>query len=345
MLKAAQLNHFHQSLLTWYRSNGRHHLPWRNTASVYEIWLSEVMLQQTTVAAVLSRFYQPFLTRFPTIESLAAASQQEVLQQWQGLGYYSRARNLHAAAQQIAANELPSNADGWHALPGIGKNTAHAVAAFALHQPVAIMEANVKRVACRIFALENPTPAQCWQAAETLLNPQQPFDHNQAMMDLGSQICTPKAPSCPQCPASGICQGQSQPQRYPQKKAKAALPIRPRHIILMQNGEGELYLTARETRLLNGMWQFPEVEKEDINFSFSGKKYEIKRMQPLGFITHDYSHFRLEAHVWRLKVTETQGFLPLAAVRKLPLTRTENKILQLLRAADAEDSLFRQNIS
>ena len=176
------------------------------------------MLQQTQVATVLARFYEPFLNRFPTIATLAAASEQEVLQQWQGLGYYSRARNLHAAARQIVASSQPTDASGWRALPGIGQNTANAIAAFAHHQPVAILEANVKRVACRIFALQQPTPAQCWQAAEALLNPQQPFDHNQAMMDLGSQICTPRTPNCPQCPANTICQGKTAPEFFPQKK-------------------------------------------------------------------------------------------------------------------------------
>lgn len=187
------LDKFHARLHTWYRQHGRHHLPWRNTDDPYPIWLSEVMLQQTQVQTVLERFYFPFLERFPNIAALAAAEEQEVLKCWQGLGYYTRARNLHKAAR-IVQSTLPETVEALHQLPGIGRNTAHAIAAFAFRQPVAIMEANVKRILCRIFALEKPSEAELWQRATELLDTHNPFDYNQAMMDIGAGVCTPDAP-------------------------------------------------------------------------------------------------------------------------------------------------------
>ncbi|MBY0354265.1 MAG: hypothetical protein K2Q12_00885, partial [Rickettsiales bacterium] len=139
----------HQTIHDWYAAHGRHSLPWRLTRDPYAIYVSEIMLQQTQVATVLTRFYHPFLARFPTLQSLADASQEEVLKAWEGLGYYSRARNLHQAAK-ICAPTLPTTVEGLLELPGIGRNTAHAIAAFAYHQPVAVMEANVKRVLHRL---------------------------------------------------------------------------------------------------------------------------------------------------------------------------------------------------
>jgi A/G-specific adenine glycosylase len=280
---------FHRALSAWYRTQGRHDLPWRQTNDAYPIWISEVMLQQTQVATVLARFYHPFLERFPTIEALASASEEQVLKHWQGLGYYSRARNLHKAAQ-LTAPALPDTAEGLLALPGIGKNTAHAILAFGFRRPVAISEANVKRVIARIFALETPTDAELWDKAHALLNEDDAFDYNQAMMDLGAMVCTPKNPDCSSCPAAVICAGQKDPLRYPQKKAKKVVPIR-RHIMLIRRDrDGRLFLQPRETRFLGGLYGFPQEEAA----SFIPEKNDRK----LGSVTHIYSHFRLEADVW-----------------------------------------------
>ena len=194
-IQDAALAEFHRKLHAWYEAHGRHDLPWRTTADPYAIYISEIMLQQTQVKTVLERFYFPFLKRFPTLQSLADAPQADVMKHWEGLGYYRRAANLHKAAKQ-AAPSMPDSVEGLLSLSGIGQNTAHAVAAFAYKLPVPVLEANVKRVVARIFALETPTPNQWWDAAWALLNTDNPFDYNQAMMDLGSAICTPKARAC-----------------------------------------------------------------------------------------------------------------------------------------------------
>ncbi len=329
------LSSFHQALDKWYQANGRHHLPWRQTHDAYTIWVSEVMLQQTQVKTVLDRFYHPFLTSFPTINDLAKADLQHVLHHWQGLGYYTRARNLHAAAQGLASqkvNTLPSSEAELIALPGIGKNTARAIMAFAFNQPVAILEANVKRVITRIFALKNPNMPQLWQRAEELLNTKNPFDYNQAMMDLGSQICTPKAPLCSQCPAAAICEGKTNPLDYPQKKKSIAIPTRNQNIVLFTDTKNRYAMRPRETRLLNGLWQFAEYNQTD-RIVFEGKEFTLKHAIKLGEISHLYSHFKLVANVysipfqtlpkhWQMKSNES--------IKALPLSRIEKKILGFL---------------
>jgi len=204
----------HQKIQQWYRSNGRLDLPWRTTEDPYHIYLSEVMLQQTQVSTVLERFYFPFLKRFPNLETLAAAPLDDVLKLWEGLGYYNRAKNLHKSAGLLSKGQaqgiaptLPESIEKLLTLPGIGKNTAHAIAAFAFRQPVPIMEANVKRILCRLHKLESPTDKTLWEIAYQMVDRENPFDYNQAMMDIGATLCTVKAPECERCPLSDICQG------------------------------------------------------------------------------------------------------------------------------------------
>ena len=334
-----QLAKFHQALATWYLKHGRHDLPWRQTEDPYAIWLSEVMLQQTQVKTVLKRFYFPFLKRFPDIHTLAEADLQDVLQLWQGLGYYSRAKNLHKAAQEIVEqglNTLPSLPETLIKLPGIGKNTARAIAAFAFHQPVAISEANVKRVVARIFALETPTDKELWKKAEELLDSENPFDYNQSMMDVGSLICTPKAPKCAHCPAKEICKGMSYPQLYPQKKTKKASPIRKRNILLLKDGQNRYATRPRDTRFLHGLWQFPEFEEKESIHNFNNKEYSIDKNKYIGEISHAYSHFILHANIYLIDVEDATSddcdwqWKTYPEIAKLPISRTENKILQLI---------------
>jgi len=331
-----QVKPFHNALDKWYQTNGRHELPWRKTQDPYAIWLSEVMLQQTQVKTVLERFYFPFLERFPSINALAEADLQDVLQLWQGLGYYSRAKNLHKAAQQVAAaglNTLPAEPDALIKLPGIGQNTARAVAAFAFHQPVAILEANVKRVVARIFALETPSDKELWTKAESLLNSENPFDYNQAMMDVGSSICTPKNPSCDSCPANMICEGKHSPESYPQKKAKKAIPTRKKNILLLRDSQDRYAVRPRETRFLHGLWEFPEIEQNELNYIFNNKEYAFDNKNYIGNISHAYSHFILEANIHQFKISESHSewqWKTAKEISTLPLSRTEKKILALI---------------
>ncbi len=277
------------------------------------------MLQQTQVKTVLERFYFPFLDRFPTLTSLAEADRQEVLKYWEGLGYYTRAANLHKAAQQ-AAPEMPRTIEGLLALPGIGQNTAHAVAAFAYHQPVAILEANVKRIVYRIFALTEAKDADLWQHAQSLLDHDHPFDYNQAMMDIGALICTKTAPKCHECPANIICQGKENPTAYPAKKAKKATPTRHKTIIVLQSGN-RYYLAQRTSRFLQGLYSFNEYDR---SHPTDGLSY-------LGHVEQTYSHFHLDAEVYLQSQQATgAGWYTLAEIEQLPLSRAESKVVRLL---------------
>jgi A/G-specific adenine glycosylase len=316
----AQITLFHNALKRWYRRHGRHDLPWRNTRDPYAIYISEIMLQQTQVETVRSRFYAPFLKQFPTLEALADASQEEILSAWQGLGYYSRARNLHAAAQQ-SKGRMPVDADGLMALPGIGRNTAHAVAAFAYHQPLAVMEANVKRVLCRIFALKNPAEKELWEYAQALLNESDPFDYNQAMMDIGSMVCTKRAPKCGECPANKICKGQKNPESYPAAKTKKSVPVRKKNILLFCDEKGRIMASPRATRFLQGMYHFHEQEAPP-----------PKSARKIGELEQSYSHFTLQAQIWLVKKANKSenNWFELTQLYTLPMSMAEKKILRIL---------------
>ncbi|MFN7186471.1 MAG: A/G-specific adenine glycosylase [Alphaproteobacteria bacterium] len=330
-IKPGKLLRFHLALQHWYQAHGRHDLPWRQTRDPYHIWVSEIMLQQTQVATVRDRYYHNFLQRFPTLEALAAAPREAVMKAWEGLGYYRRAAHLHEAAKRVSdfRSQFPEIlTEAWNpepdtliTLPGIGRNTAHAILAFAYHQPMVVMEANVKRIVARIFALTQPKEAELWAGAERLMNRKNPFDYNQAMMDLGAMICTPKVPRCNACPASGICKGQSDPTHYPQAKAKKKIPIRHVVILVREDAKGRLYLEHRETALLGGMYGFPQLAASHNG----GKK--------IGTLTHIYSHFRLEATV-RLECTRTgnsRSWYNREALARLPLSSLDRNVLKLLQ--------------
>lgn len=319
-----QFSEFHRQLRRWYGKFGRKELPWRNTRDPYAIYLSEVMLQQTQVATVRERFYAPFMKKFPTLKALADAPQQQVLSAWQGLGYYSRAVNLHKAAK-ACGGALPDSVEGLMALPGIGRNTAHAVAAFAFGKPCAVMEANVKRVICRLFALEKPGTEELWEKAQALLDKDNVFDFNQAMMDVGAMVCTRRAPRCGECPAVDICAGKAEPERYPAKVQKKKTPVRVKDIWVLCNARGEVYFTPRESKFLGGLHQFVEMEEGGVPEHISGAVL-------LGGVKQVYSHFTLEAKVWLADVAEGrgEGWHKLGVARGLPMSMAEVKVLALL---------------
>lgn len=319
------LHGFHRKLHQWYGKYGRRDLPWRNTDDPYAIYISEIMLQQTQVKTVLERYYGPFLKRFPTVLALAEAAQDEVLQAWQGLGYYNRALNLHATAKQCGT-ALPVTVEALNALPGIGRNTAHAVAAFAFRQPVAVMEANVRRVLARIFALEHPTEPDLWDKAQLLLDRNEPFDYNQAMMDIGATVCIKRAPRCPECPAQTICLGQTSPESYPALKSKKAPPVRQKIITVLRNAKGQYHATPRDSRFLNGLYHF--IETEFASPATAG-------MTAIGHVRQQYSHFTLEADIFIAddKNFKSNQWYSLAQLYDLPMSMAEQKILALLEAA------------
>lgn len=254
-------NDFSQRLIAWQRQHGRHHLPWQ-VRDPYCIWLSEIMLQQTQVATVLD-YYPRFLARFPNVQQLAQASQDEVLQLWAGLGYYSRARNLHTAAQQIVQDfggQFPQTRQELEQLKGVGRSTAAAISAFAFHQRETILDGNVKRVICRVFALsgslkERAFEQHLWQFAQNLL-PEKPKDmptYIQGLMDLGATICKRSKPLCNACPMNDICQAKAQNliDELPRKNAPTPIKTLTLFWAIIRRKDGAIFVHKRPQK---GIW-------------------------------------------------------------------------------------------
>ena len=310
----------HENIHAWYAQNGRLTLPWRKTQEPYEIYLSEVMLQQTQVKTVLERFYFPFLEAFPTLQALGQAPLDDVLKLWEGLGYYNRAKNLHATAKSIAF--LPQDIDTLMALKGIGKNTAHALASFAFGQAVPIMEANVKRILCRVYALENPKDGLLWDKAYLLLDKENSFDYNQAMMDIGATICKPKTPFCELCPLESICQGKDNPSLYPLKKIKK-VPTREENVLVYAYNESYA-LSQRKGKFLHGLWGFESVE------------VPLCASEYLGEVSHAYTHFKLKVkvYIYHENHPEQERYFCFEEIKKVAISKVDEKILKLVNAKE-----------
>jgi A/G-specific adenine glycosylase len=315
-----------EQLCAWYQRSGRD-LPWRHSRDPYRIWLSEIMLQQTTVGAVID-YYQRFLAQFPTVQTLAAANLDDVLTLWAGLGYYSRARNLHRAAQQIVTEydgQFPCHIEALQRLPGIGRSTAGAISCLAFDQPAPILDGNVRRVLCRLLAIADP-PRQpeiekrLWDVAGQLVPERQAHDYTQAIMDLGATLCTPKRPACQRCPLADLClaHARGQSDQLPMASKRPAVPTRYQAIVLI-NDDGQTLLRRRPaTGLLGGMLEFPVVELTE-NIDAEPAVRELltgygcsSPPRPIGRIRHTYSHFRLEAQVYvltngRIRIEDRSG--------------------------------------
>ncbi len=299
-----------QELLTWY-DRERRDLPWRaapgQRADPYHVWLSEVMLQQTTVATVKA-YYRKFLSLWPTVANLAAAPQEQVLKEWAGLGYYARARNLHKCARVVVdqhGGHFPQTEEGLRALPGIGEYTAAAIAAIAFDVPAVVVDGNIERVVARLYRIEDQLPAakKPIKAATKIITPERrPGDFAQAMMDLGSGICTPRNPKCLLCPISGMCAAQAagDMERFPVKAAKKQKPIR-RAISFWLEHDGHLLLERRPDKgLLGGMpglfstpWEerdtFPE-KTEWADHAPATSAWSVGNT----IAKHTFTHFHLE---------------------------------------------------
>ena len=305
----------HQKIHKWYKTHGRTDLPWRTATDPYHIYLSEVMLQQTQVKTVLERYYFPFLEAFPTLKSLGEAPLDAVLKCWEGLGYYNRAKNLHRTAASIET--LPDTIEELVRLPGIGKNTAHAIAAFAFRQPVPVMEANVKRILCRLHRLRTPDEKKLWKLACGMVDRENPFDYNQAMMDIGAILCTPKDPKCDLCPLESICKGKNTPGTYPLKK-KRSVPTREEHIMISVYDD-RLALTKRSGKFLHGLWGFASTE------------VPLCASEPIGEVSHAYTHFKLRCRVWvhhELEPEQDTYFTP-GEIGELAISKVDEKIVKL----------------
>ena len=248
---------FQRRLLAWYDDN-RRDLPWRRDRNPYRVWLSEIMLQQTRVAAVLEH-YRRFLQRFPTVERLASTRESSVLAAWSGLGYYRRARMLHAAARKIVRDregKFPASVEGLRTLPGIGRYTAAAIASIAFGEPVAVVDGNVERVLQRVLG-KNLGGEEKWQTADGLLSRRRPGDFNQAMMELGATVCLPRAPMCLACPVFDLCATRGEPQKPEKSPRQRKREIH--YALHRQNGSVFLVKRGKHASLMPGMWELPEL--------------------------------------------------------------------------------------
>jgi len=313
-----------EALIAWYGAHGRR-LPWRETRDPYPIWVSEVMLQQTQVKTVIP-YYHRWLAALPGIAALAAADPAAVLKLWEGLGYYSRARNVQRAARLIVERHdgtFPRTFAEVVALPGIGRSTAGAILSAAFDQPWPILDANVRRVLSRLVA-HTGSEATLWHLSETLLDRNQPYVFNQALMDLGATVCLPRKPLCLFCPWRPSCRAHAlgAPERYGGRPARPSRPLRRCAGALIERRGVYLLVQRPEEGLLAGLWEFPTLElqaDEDPRTRLTsafGARFSLERF--LGTVTHAYTHLQVEVSVfagcWRDTHPPDTGGRPFAWV-------------------------------
>jgi A/G-specific adenine glycosylase len=335
------------ALLAWYDAN-RRELPWRRTREPWAVWVSEVMLQQTRVETVIP-YFERFLKRFPTPDALAAAPLEEVLALWSGLGYYRRARQLHAGARAVAAagGRIPARAAELERLPGVGPYTAAAVASIAYGEAVPVLDGNVARVAARRLALaEDPARAETRRrllaAAAELVDACRPGDSNQALMELGARVCTPRAPRCAACPLAAGCRGAAggAPEAFPPPRRRRA-PRRVRQVAaLVEGAHGRLWLVRRaeSEAVMPGLWEPPTVEasgRRAAEAAFAARFGGDWRLAaPVARLRHGitYREIELEARPARWRAAEVAeggaaGWFTRAELAQLPLTGAARRLL------------------
>jgi A/G-specific adenine glycosylase len=323
-LTPAALPKLRHALLAWYDEH-RRELPWRCDAHPYRVWVSEIMLQQTRVAAVMDH-YALFLRKFPTVQTLAAAREASVLAVWSGLGYYHRARRMHQAAKLIARQRrgiFPRSAEEWRQLPGIGRYTAAAIASIAFGEAVAVVDGNVERVIERMFGTAEGREA-AWHRAESLLDRERPGDFNQAMMELGAAVCTPRAPQCPMCPLHDWCATRGADSARPQ-------PARKRKTIIygLARRDGSVLLVQRPANasLMAGMWELPAL----LDAQHNGAEPMAKLRHAITDTDYEVSVFTVAPAKSHSSVVDARWFAP-RQWERLPLTGLARKILRRLPA-------------
>lgn len=316
---------FQTTLLTWFDQHGRKNLPWQDNKTPYRVWVSEIMLQQTQVTTAIP-YYQRFMERFPNLTALAHAHHDDVLHAWAGLGYYTRARNLHAAARKIDAEyqgRFPDDLALIMGLPGIGRSTAGAILSIAFKQQAPILDGNVKRVLTRIHGITDPVNTKpvethLWEIAEKYTPLKRVDDYTQAIMDLGATFCTRSKPQCKTCPFTKSCAGflQGIAETLPNKNKARKLPIREKTFFIIQKDDA-IYLQKRPTNgIWGGLWSLPETlgqPDDKLIQAFLKKQFQlsIKHYQTLPSFRHTFSHYHLEIHPvivsikkWPLKISE-----------------------------------------
>jgi A/G-specific adenine glycosylase len=327
---STNLNKLRRELLVWYEQN-RRDLPWRKDSDPYRVWVSEIMLQQTRVAAVLDH-YERFVQRFPTVQALAAAREPSVLAVWSGLGYYHRARRMHQAAKIIVRKwegKFPRTAEEWRELPGIGRYTAAAIASIAFGDAVALVDGNVERVLGRVFGRAEEREA-AWLHAETLLDRKRPGDFNQAMMELGATVCTPKTPQCLLCPLNLWCQsrGADTPPPQPVRKTNQLW-----YALARKDGSVLLVQRSADTSLMAGMWELPPLPECERN----GRPPVVTLRHSITDTDYRVSVISVSTDVLRGFQTQARWFAP-KQWERLPLTGLARKVLRKLQLASLENA-------
>lgn len=318
------------TLLRWYDAHKRP-LPWRRDTDPYRVWLSEVMLQQTTVAAVIP-YYERFLRRYPTVKALAAAKEPDVMRLWAGLGYYSRARNLLAAARKVVAEHggaFPGTAEGLRTLPGVGRYTAGAVSSIAFGLPEPLVDGNVNRVFARLYARKEDVKSPAfqtwaWETAARLIDPKRPGDWNQALMELGATVCHPQGPECGRCPLARSCAAkakglqESLPMAAPKR---ATVPLAWTALLARRGGKVLLWKRADDERFLPGHWALPE----DRHLPAAARGPLVRR------VSHSITHHRISVAVHEAappsRVPPAGRWVPAAAAAELLVSSLWRKAL------------------
>ncbi len=354
-------------LLAWYDANARD-LPWRSMHSPYRIWVSEIMLQQTQVDTVIP-YFERWMARFPNVHTLAAAAEQEVLSFWEGLGYYSRARNLHRSAKilvEACDGRLPRTVKELESLPGIGPYTAAAIASIAFDQDVAAVDGNIRRVLSRVFNVEAPArspagEAQIWSLADAHLPPGRAGAYNQALMDLGSLICTPHNPVCDTCPIAAFCQAwalgvqEARPVKLPRKRS-------PHHTVTAAviRRNGRVLLAQRpKNGLLGGLWEFPggTLEDRDKDLQDCLKReiqeelgVDVRVGAPFGKYSHAYTHFKISLYAFWCHLedhaepqnlaSEALAWVELSALGDYPMGKVDRQIAMKLEQEAKQGGIF-----
>jgi len=364
-----QVTAFRRAVLAWYASHKRA-LPWRDAGDPYHVWLSEIMLQQTRVAQ-MQPYFERFVETFPTVEALARASEEQVLKAWEGLGYYARARNLRRAAQHIVealGGRIPGEYDELLGLPGVGPYTAAAISSIAFDRDHPVLDGNVTRVLCRLLLVEgDPRRAavrvELIAAGERLLASGRAGDFNQAMMELGAKVCTPRRPACDRCPVGEFCRAHGElddPSQLPYKPARKPRPHYEVAAGLIWKGERVLLAQRPDTGMLGGLWEFPGGKQEpgetleqclarEIREELD---FEIQVGALLASVDHAYSHFTITLHAFEARYRSGQPkargcaawqWVEPDALDEFPMPRADRLILEQLAARESQLGLFNGN--
>ena len=344
------IHRFASTITTWQKTHGRHHLPWQGTRDPYRIWLSEIMLQQTQVATVIG-YYQRFLERFPTLHALAQASQEEVMPYWAGLGYYARARNLHRCAQVIDEQwngHFPRSPEDIATLPGIGRSTAAAIAAFSYQTRSPIMDGNVKRVFTRYFGVEGVTSERAteqalWHIAEAVMEAApQDLDmtaYTQGLMDLGSQCCTRSQPSCAACPLQHKCYAMQHARQHelPTPKKKKSTPEKSCVMLIARHADHILLEQQPSPGIWGGLWSLPKYDSTDaLTTACHHLNIPATSAKKIAGLVHVFTHFKLHIEPWYVdnptavlaEPGPTQRWVALNDLRSTALPTPAKKLLE-----------------